>query len=127
MSLLDQERSAIQTFINLNPATISVDRVTVSTNARGVPYDGGVSSSVALTNPVRIVANKKERTRTVNTELVYYSDKTYWVISDHETEIIKGDKFTWNSRQFEIMDVDTVTISGAEIVYYQAELREYTV
>lgn len=127
MSFLASERNAVQKSIEINPHTLSVSRPSTATNDRGITYqDYSNVNTVDFENPVRIATNTKKRSKIIENELQYFNDKVYWIIADYETAIKKYDRFTWNSRNWEIQDVESITIEGGQVVNYQAELKEIT-
>lgn len=126
MSLLNSERTAIQNLISLNAHTLSVTRPAAATNARGVTYnDYSSASTVVFDNPVRIVWNTKPGSLTVEATGKYFNSKAYYIIADYATEIKKYDRFTYNSKTYEIMDVEEVLVD-ASLRNYQAELDDIT-
>ncbi|NIU83398.1 MAG: hypothetical protein GWN64_07945 [Candidatus Thorarchaeota archaeon] len=126
MSLLSIERQAIQDTIAVNPATVTLTRPTISQNSRGVDYiNWSSTTNVPLTNPVRIALNNKRGSDIAEADGKYSNTKVYWIVTDYESEIRKHDRFTWNSRNWEIMDVEKITLEGS-IIKYQAELKEWT-
>lgn len=124
--MIEQERSAVKKVINLNPLTLSVKRRGTTTNARGVSYeDTSTTTTVNFTNPVRIHLMNKRAEKIVNNETIYYTIKAYFILTDYETVIQKNDRFTWNSKNYKILDVVPITFQGA-ITKYQAEIQEIT-
>ena len=126
MSLVESERTAVQNLITLNPHTLSVTRPSTTTNARGVTInDRSSTSTVNFTNAVRIVWNTKPGSLTIEATGKYFNSRVYWIIADYETAIKKFDRFTYNSKDYEIMDVEEVLIGGS-LRNYQAELNDIT-
>lgn len=123
---ISSERAAVQQSISFNPVTLTVDRPASANNSRGVPtVDFSSLTPTALTNSVRIVLSKKPGSKVIEGNGKYINEKAYFIISDYETEIKKHDRFTWNNRDWEIMDIDRITFEGA-LKNYQAELKETT-
>ena len=126
MSILEEERLCVKESILFNPSTIEVTRAPDKANAGGVLYKDWVNAApVAITNPVRVCSGKKPYSKVEEKEGEYSNDEVYWIIADHETTILKYDRFDWYAKKFEIQDVEPITIDGG-IKSYQAKLIEKT-
>ena len=124
MSLV-AERETIKEVILINPATINVERPTVSDNENGIPVKTDIYTPVEITNPVRIALSKKPGANIGNEKGKYFTTLAYYVLCDYETILKSGDRFTWNNLVMEVKHVTAITYDGG-VRNYQAELKEFT-
>lgn len=126
MSWLNLERKAIKQCILINPAYITITRPATGTNSRGVSYANWSSTSSApITNPVRIFLVVKKGKDIERKEAEYQDKKVNFIITDYESEIKMHDRFSYNSKTWEIQEVQQIMTQGG-LQNYQAELKEVT-
>ena len=127
MAILDTERIAVQSCININPFTLTVQRPVVKTNPNGISYidRSDTPTEIIFSNPARVVLSIKRGSDVADDEGRYSNVKAQFIITDYDTVIKKYDNFSWNGFDWEIKDVEIITVDGG-IKNYQAELKKVT-
>lgn len=123
-AVLKQLINARKFAIHTNPKNIIVDENSKITNDYGIEYNSSNITSHLLSG-VRIAhynAGFPEREGELTSDTI---KEVYYLISDNNTPLKKGWKFTDNSKSFETEDVEAINRFGVNIGY-RARLKDNT-